>query len=112
MKEPTCYENPDNPSSISNFHKLVVKVLKTFYKKQTPKIIHYRNYKNFEKGNFRQELKKELMTFVLQVPHYQILMTLFYMFLTSTLQNIWNIYVQAIAILWLKNWEKQLWTDQ
>ena len=23
-----------------------------------------------------------------------------------------NIYVQKIAILWLKNWEKQLWTDQ
>ena len=23
-----------------------------------------------------------------------------------------NIYVQTIAILWLKNWEKQLWTDQ
>ena len=24
----------------------------------------------------------------------------------------WNIYVQKIEILWLKNWEKQLWTGQ
>ena len=37
--------------------------LKTFYKKQRPKIIHYRNYQNFENGNFRQGLKKELLKF-------------------------------------------------
>ena len=63
VKEPTCYKNPDNPScidlfltnrprtfqctttietGISDFHKLVVTVLKTFYKKQRPKTIHYR----------------------------------------------------------------------
>ena len=36
---------------------------KTFYKKQRSKIIHYRNYKNFENGNFRQDLKKELLKF-------------------------------------------------
>ena len=81
VKEPTCYKNPDNPScidlfltnrprtfqctttietGISDFHKLVVTV---FYKKQRPKIIHYRNYKNFENGNFRQDLKKELLKF-------------------------------------------------
>ena len=84
MKEPTCYKNPDNPScidlfltnrprtfqctttietGISDFHKLVVAVLKTFYKKQRPKIIHYRDYKNLENGNFRQDLKKELLKF-------------------------------------------------
>ena len=57
VKEPTCFKNPDNPScvhlfltnrprtfqctttietgiSISNFHKLVVTVLQTFYKSQ------------------------------------------------------------------------------
>ena len=49
---------------------------------------------------------------MLQMLHYQNLMTLCYLFLTSTLQKKWNIYVQTIAILWLKNWEKQLWTDQ
>ena len=77
MKEPTCNKNPDNPScidlfltnrprtfqctstletGISDFHKLVVTVLKTFYKKQRPKIINYRNYENFGNGNFRQDL--------------------------------------------------------
>ena len=76
VKEPTCYKNPGNPSSIdffltnrprtfqctttieagiSDFYKLVVTVLKTFCKKRRPKIIHYRNYKNFENGNFRQD---------------------------------------------------------
>ena len=84
MKEPTCFKNPVNPScidlfltnrprtfqctttietGISNFHKLVVTVLKTFYKRQRPKIIHYRNYKNFENDNFREDLKKELLKF-------------------------------------------------
>ena len=84
MKEPICFKNPDNPScidllltnrprtfpctttidaGISDFHKLVVTVLKAFYKKQRPKIIHDRNYKNFENDNFREDLKKELMKF-------------------------------------------------
>ena len=79
VKEPTCYKNSDNLScidlfltnrprnfqctatietSISDFHKLVVTVLKTFYKRERPKIIHYRNYQNFENNNFRQDLKK------------------------------------------------------
>ena len=40
----------------------MVTVLKT-YKNRRPKIIHYRNYKNFENGNFRQDLKKELLKF-------------------------------------------------
>ena len=83
-KEPTCCKNSDNSScidffltnrqrtfqctttietGISDFHKLVVTVLKTFYQKQKPKIIHYRNYENFESDNFRQDLKKELLKF-------------------------------------------------
>ena len=64
-KEPTCFENPNNPScielfltnrsryfqntsttetGISDIYKLVVTVLKMFYKKQKPKIIQYRNW--------------------------------------------------------------------
>ena len=38
----------------------MVTVLKTFYEKQKPKIIHYKNYKNFESDNFHQDLKIEL----------------------------------------------------
>ena len=61
VKKPTCHKNSDNPScvdlfltnrpkcfqstmtmetGISDFHKMVITVLKIFYKKQKPKIIH------------------------------------------------------------------------
>ena len=84
MKEPICYKNHDNPScidlfltnrprtsqctnlietGISDFHNPVVTILKTFYKKQRPKIIHYRNYKNSENDNFRQDFRQELLKF-------------------------------------------------
>ena len=64
VKEPTCFKNPDNPScidlfltnrprsfqntltietGISDFHKMVITVMKVFYKKQKPKIIQYRS---------------------------------------------------------------------
>ena len=77
MEEPVCFENRNNPSctglyltnrpttfqctttietGIPDFHKLVVTVSRTFFKKQRPKIS---NYKNFENDNFRQDLKKE-----------------------------------------------------
>ena len=77
VKEPTCYKNPLNPSCIdliitnqpksfqntkvietglSDFHKLSVSVLKTFFKKQLPNIISYRDYRNYYPTRFRSEL--------------------------------------------------------
>ena len=47
-------------NGISDFHKLIVKVLKMFYKKQKPKIIQYRNYKTFNEQLYRIEPDKEL----------------------------------------------------
>ena len=62
-----CYKNADKPTCIdliltncpgssqtfsavetrlSDFHKMIVTVMKTSYRKSQPKIIHYRNYKN------------------------------------------------------------------
>ena len=38
---------------ISDFHKMVITVLKFFYKKQKPKTIHYRNYKTFNGNLFK-----------------------------------------------------------
>ena len=32
-----------------------------FYKKQKPKIIHYRNYKTFNANLFKEELNNELL---------------------------------------------------
>ena len=80
-KEPACFKNPNNLScrdlfltnrsryfqntstietGISDFHKLVVAVLKMFYNKQKLKIIQCRNYKTFNEQLFRIELDKEL----------------------------------------------------
>ena len=73
VKEPTCYKNPENPSCIdlfltncprsfqntclyetglSDFHKLVVTILRTIFELLPPKIIKYRNYKNFDEDEF------------------------------------------------------------
>ena len=74
---PTCFKNPSNPSCIdlfltnnancfqkssvfetglSDFHKLIVTVMKSHIPKQQPKIIKYRNYKGFNETKFRSEL--------------------------------------------------------
>ena len=80
INKPTCFKNPDKPSCIdliltncsrsfqnsscaietglSDFHKLVVTVLKTTYKKSKPKIIPYRNYKSFNNDEFRNALQQ------------------------------------------------------
>ena len=77
----TCYKNLEVPNSIdhilrnharyfqrsgiseaglSDFHKLTFTILKMFYAKQKPRIIKYRDYKNFNKTTFRMDLLKEL----------------------------------------------------
>ena len=81
ISSPTCFKNPENPSCIdliltnhpksfqqsctletglSDFHKLTITILKTFFKKQEPKIVRYRDYKHFVPEQFREELVKEL----------------------------------------------------
>ena len=81
IKKPTCFKNSENPTCIdliltnhkksfqnsklietglSDFHKLTVTVLKTFYKKLVPKVIKYRDFKNFSNQVFRDELYREL----------------------------------------------------
>ena len=47
-------------AGISDFHKLVVMVLKMYYKKQKPKIFQCRNYKTFNEESFKKELNREL----------------------------------------------------
>ena len=81
IKEPTCFKNPHNPSTIdliltkrassfqhsttvetglSDHHKLTITVLKSFIQKQAPITIAYRDYKNFNHPLFRNELLKEI----------------------------------------------------
>ena len=42
-------------TGLSDFHKLVVTVIKTTYKKSQPKIINYCSYKYFNNERFREE---------------------------------------------------------
>ena len=82
INEPTCYKNPNNPSSIDviltnrknsfensttietglikNHHKMIITVMKVKFKKKEPKTINFRCYKNFNDGLFRGELKNTL----------------------------------------------------
>ena len=81
MKDPTCFKSVHNPSTIgliltnkptsflnnvtigselSDHHKLTITVMKTFFQKQPPIKISYRDYKNFNLYLFRNELLKDL----------------------------------------------------
>ena len=76
-----CYKDPDKPTCIdliltnwprsfqnscvvetglSDFHKMVGTVMKTSHRKSQPKIIDYRNYKNFSNYIFKESLQKLL----------------------------------------------------
>ena len=89
-KEPTCYKNSENPSGIdyilsnrpksffktstvftglSDFHQLVLPVLKTTFPKSKPKEITYRNFKNFSGENFNQELMTNLREKCVEIMH-------------------------------------------
>ena len=78
INEATCYKNHLSPSSIdliltnrkyyfqnsntldtslSDFHKMTITVMKMKYKKLEPKIISYRNYKDFDNEKFRHDVK-------------------------------------------------------
>ena len=81
IKDPTCYKNPTNPSSIdvmltnkklsfqnsmtvetglSDFHKMTVTVMKRYFKKKDPVTIVYRDLKSFDGLKFRDEIREKL----------------------------------------------------
>ena len=81
VKFPTCYKNAENPTSIdliitnhkysfqnttsfstglSDFHKLVITSMKLTFPKSSPQIIKYRNMKNLNREDFRNELRSNL----------------------------------------------------
>ena len=78
---PTCYKSPDRPSRIdlfltncprsfqnscvieaglSDFHNMVVTVIKTTYRKLEPRIVQYRDFKYFCNNNFKELLQKAI----------------------------------------------------
>ena len=80
MKEPTCFKSENlrcidliltnryrsfqNTTTVetglSDFHKMVLTVLKTTYQKAGPTVVNYRDYKNFSEQTFKQDLREEL----------------------------------------------------
>ena len=47
-------------TGLSDFHKMVVTVLKTTFPKQGSIVINYRNYKKYDENVFKSDLRQEL----------------------------------------------------
>ena len=81
IKEPTCYKNPNKPSCIdlmltnkprsfkhscviktglSDFHRMIVTVMKATFEKLQPRVVNYRDCMYFEDCRFRADLLSEL----------------------------------------------------
>ena len=81
VKEKTCFKNIENPSCIdlfitnstlsfqntttvstglSDFHDMIITVLKTTFPKAKPKVIFYRDYSKFIDNDFRNDLRGKL----------------------------------------------------
>ena len=77
VNKPVCFKNPKNRScfdlmltneqerflkaktvetGLPDFHKMVLSVFKTYFKRQKPKIVTYRDYKSFDNEKFRESL--------------------------------------------------------
>ena len=48
-------------TGLSNFHKMIVSVLKIYFQKREAKFINYRDYRNFSKEDFRQQVLKDIL---------------------------------------------------
>ena len=81
INKPTCYKSPDKPTcidliltnclgsfqnssvietSLSDFRKIIVTIIKTSYRKIEPRVINYRDYKSFSNEGFRESLLETL----------------------------------------------------
>ena len=47
-------------TGLSDFHRMVVTVMKAYFQKQKPKVVTYRNHKNFSENVYRQKINYEL----------------------------------------------------
>ena len=61
ITDPTCFKNPLNPIIVQLWTRMTISVMKTFFPKQAPKVIKYRDYKFFNDENFRRDLQTHLV---------------------------------------------------
>ena len=47
-------------TGLSDIHRLVVTVMKPYFQKQKPRVVTYRDYKNFSKNDYGQKITYEL----------------------------------------------------
>ena len=98
VKQKTCFKNPDKPSCIdliltnsprsfqdnsvfetelSEFHKVTTTVLKQYFPKPKPKIVNYRDYRNFRNDEFRAELDNKILKCDINNIEYQHFLNIF-----------------------------------
>ena len=98
VKLKTFFKNPDNPSCIdlsltnsqrsfqdssvfetgrSNFYKLTKTVLKQYFAKTKPKIVNYRDYRNFRNDEFRGKIDNEILKHDISNIEYQHFLNIF-----------------------------------
>ena len=92
VKEPTRFKSLSNPNCIdlvitnsssgfqntkamstglSDFHKMVVSVLKHTFHRSAPKELVYRDYKNFDRVIFKRELEDKLNQQINEYKHFE-----------------------------------------
>ena len=96
-------------TGLSDFHQLVSIFFKSLYSRLTPKIMYYRNYKNFSNSNFLKDLSNSTIILDSDDPNEN------YKFLTTKFQEVVNRHIplkkkilrENHASLLTKNSEKQ-----
>ena len=92
VKKPTCYKSLSNPNCIdlvitnssssfqntkaistglSDFHKMVITVLKQTFQGSSPEELVYRDYKNFDRLTFKRQLKEKLYQQINEYKHFE-----------------------------------------
>ena len=64
-------------TGLSDFHKLTTTVLKQYFPKSKPKIVNYRDYRNFRNDEFRAELDNEILKHDISNMEYQHFLNIF-----------------------------------
>ena len=83
IRHPTCFQSAHDPTSIDMFltnryncfhnsrtietgisdnHKMIINLLKSYFKKSNPTIIKYRSYVNYDEGYFKTDLTHSLFS--------------------------------------------------
>ena len=92
VKEPTRYKSLSNPgctnlvitnspssfqntktisTGLSDFHKMVITVLKQTFQRSSPRELVYRDYKNFDLLTFKRELEEKLNQQINEYKHFK-----------------------------------------